>query len=121
MHFIDSTPSAWWVGAVVWCYVGINATRLLTYLPQIVAAWRCRDGARSISLWTWGSFTLSNLTSLLYGMLVLSDPFFMAVSMVNLVCSAAVTSIAARRRVMWRSSGNGVGMALPERRVRESA
>ena len=84
---------------VAWAYLISNATRVLTYVPQIVAVWRCPHGAISVSLMTWGSWAASNLTAVLYGALVVDDGFFVAISLINLIGCGAVTSI-----VCWKRS-----------------
>lgn len=86
-----------------WLYLLTNAARVLTYIPQIVVVWRCTDGAISVSLLTWGSWVLSNVTATVYAVLVVRDAFFVAISLVNLFGCAAVTAIAARRRSQWRA------------------
>ena len=85
--------------AIGWFYLVTNSVRILTYIPQIIAVWRCRDGARAISLLTWGSWTVSNIAAVLYGMLVVNDTFFIAISTINLIGCGAVTVIAAHRRI----------------------
>lgn len=87
---------------IAWFYLATNSARLITYVPQIVAVWRCRDGARSISLLTWGSWTVSHFAAILYGIVVVPDLFFVCVSLVNLVSCAVVTAIAAQRRCQQR-------------------
>lgn len=86
-----------------WLYLLTNAARVLTYIPQIVVVWRCTDGAVSVSLLTWGSWVLSNVTATVYAVLVVRDAFFVAISLVNLLGCAAVAVIAARRRAQWRA------------------
>ena len=54
------------LAAIAWSYLAINSTRIVTYVPQIVAAWRCTDGARAISLFTWSSWTVSHVSGLAY-------------------------------------------------------
>ena len=56
--------------AIGWFYLATNSARVLTYVPQIVAVWRCTDGARAISLLTWGSWMIANVTAVAYGVLV---------------------------------------------------
>ena len=97
--------SATVLSGIAWFYFVTNAARVVTYVPQILAVWRCRDGAHTISLLTWGSWVLSHATAMLYGTLVVKDPFFVLVSFVNLVCCGAVTVIAARRRGLLGGSG----------------
>jgi uncharacterized protein with PQ loop repeat len=87
---------------IAWLYLVTNAARIVTYLPQILAVWRCRDGARAVSLLTWGSWVLSHVTALCYGVLVMRDGFFTTISTVNLLGCAAVTLIAAHRRRCWQ-------------------
>jgi hypothetical protein len=97
---------------VAWAYLISNATRVLTYVPQIVAVWRCPHGAISVSLMTWGSWAASNLTAVLYGALVVDDHFFVAISLINLVGCGAVTLIVSWKRVSWqraKRSGTGAG------------
>ena len=91
-----------WLGAIAWLYLLTNATRLVTYLPQIVVVWRCTDGARSVSVLTWGSWVLSQGTAMLYGTLVLRDLPFVLISLINFVGCACVTVIALRRRAQWK-------------------
>ena len=88
--------------AVAWLYLLSNAVRFFSYLPQIMVVWRCSDGARSISLLTWSMWSISHITATLYGVLVVRDAFFIFVSLVNLGGCAAVTVIAARRRLAAR-------------------
>jgi uncharacterized protein with PQ loop repeat len=90
-----------WQGVIAWSFLLTNGARLITYLPQILAVWRCQDGARALSLITWTSWVVSHVTALLYGAVVLHDPFFVVVSLINLVCSAIVVVIAGHRRGLW--------------------
>ena len=90
------------LAVIGWLYMLTNATRVVTYIPRIVAVWRCTDGALSVSLLTWGSWVLSNLTATVYGALVVRDTFFVFISLVDLAGCAAVAAIAARRRVQWK-------------------
>ena len=82
------------LSTIAWGYLLVNATRVLTYVPQVMAVWRCTDGARSVSLLTWGSWTLSHVMAVLYGLLVVVDGFFVAISLVNLVGCAAIAGAA---------------------------
>ena len=95
-HFADAPL----LTAIAWAYLATNSMRLITYVPQIVAAWRCTDGARAISLLTWGSWVVSHLPSLAYGTLVLHDPFFVVITSINLLGCSTVTAIVAIHR--WR-------------------
>ncbi len=92
-----------WLALTGWLYLLTNAVRVFTYIPQIVVVWRCTDGALTVSLLTWGSWVLSNVTATLYGVLVVQDGLFVTISLVNLIGCAAVTLIAARRRIQWHA------------------
>lgn len=94
-----AAPGGGVLDAIAWAYLVTNAARLLTYVPQILAVWRCRDGARSLSLLTWSSWVVSHVTAVLYGAVVTADRFLVVVSLINLVCCATVTAIAVRRRL----------------------
>ena len=86
------------VAAIGWFYLATNSLRMFTYVPQILAVWHCRDGARSISLITWYSWAVSNLTAIAYGTLVVHDGFFTFISTINFTCCTAVALIASSKR-----------------------
>ncbi|RZI78148.1 MAG: hypothetical protein EOP80_02130 [Variovorax sp.] len=97
------TSDSAWIAMVGGLYFLTNATRVFTYIPQVVVVWRCKEGARSVSLLTWGSWVLSNLTATAYGVLVLGDGLFVAISVVNLIGCGLVAAVAARRRAQWKN------------------
>ena len=84
---------------VAWVYVVTNSLRVFFYAPQIRAALRAEDGARALSISTWAFWTFANLTATLYGWIVIHDGAFCAIFAGNLACTAAVTLIAARKRL----------------------
>ncbi len=84
--------------AIGWFYLVTNSARVFTYIPQIIAVWRCRDGARAISLITWYSWAVSHAAAMTYGALVVHDGFFFVISAINFACSSAVATIATQRR-----------------------
>src|SRR5262249_47513180 len=86
------------VDCVAWVYVVTNSLRVFFYAPQICAVFKSDDGARAVSIATWGFWTFANLTGALYGWFVIHDGVFCAVSAGNLACTAAVTLIAASKR-----------------------
>ena len=92
------------VAAIGWFYLATNSLRMFTYVPQILAVWHCRDGARSISLITWYSWAVSNLTAIAYGTLVVHDEFFTFISTINFTCCTAIALIASSKRRTLRSS-----------------
>jgi hypothetical protein len=87
------------VAWVAWLYVVTNSIRVFFYAPQIRAVLKAEDGARAVSIATWGFWTFANLTATLYGWFVIHDSAFGAIFSGNLACTAAVTLIAARKRL----------------------
>ncbi len=87
---------------VAWAYLLTNAVRVFTYLPQIATVWRCREGARAISLLTWWSWAVSNGAAMAYGLLVVRDLPFILIAAINLAGCTAVAGIATRRRQQWQ-------------------
>ena len=113
MHFHSiAPPDGEWLALIGWLYLLTNAVRVFTYIPQIVVVWRCTDGALSVSLLTWGSWALSNVTAITYGVAVIRDGFFVAISLINLLGCGAVAVIAARRRAQWRKAGDSAAVRL---------
>ena len=93
---------------VAWLYVITNSLRVFFYAPQIRAVLKAEDGARAVSIATWGFWTFANLTATLYGCFVIHDSAFCAIFAGNLACTAAVTLIAIRKRLGARASRNCV-------------
>lgn len=93
------------VSAIAWLYLLTNAMRAVTYVPQILLVWRCRDGARTVSLLTWVCWTVSNVFTLLYGLVVLVNLAFALIALVNVVGCGTVVAITAQRRRQWRLAG----------------
>ncbi len=104
MH--DLTDSSLMTAAAIgWFYLVTNAMRVFTYLPQIVAVWRSTDGARAVSLFTWGSWLVCNGSAILYGAVVVNDLFFVMIASVNFcgcTCVTLITLITLQRRLQWR-------------------
>lgn len=90
------------MSAIIWLYLITNAIRIFTYVPQIVVVWRCTDGAFSVSLLTWGSWVLSHVSALFYGVLVVHDVPFVLIALINLFGCASVTVIVMHRRAQWK-------------------
>lgn len=97
-----SLSAGWADSAIAGVYIVTNAARVFTYLPQIVAVWRSRDGARALSLITWSSWMVSHAAAIAYGVLVVHDQFFVSISLLNFCGCGAVTLIAAQRRGLLR-------------------
>lgn len=87
------------MASIAWFYLVTNSARIITYVPQIIAVARATDGARSLSLITWGSWVVSHLAALLYATLVQQDSFFAFVSALNMVCTLTVFWITMSKRL----------------------
>jgi hypothetical protein len=92
-------------GWVAWLYVVTNSLRVLFYAPQIRAVLKAEDGARAVSIATWGFWTFANLTATLYGWFVIHDSAFCVIFSGNLACTAAVMLITVRKRLGARAIG----------------
>jgi hypothetical protein len=88
---------------IAWLYFLTNAARVFTYVPQLIAVCRSTDGARDISLLTWGSWVVANATAVAYGAFVIHDLFFTLIALLNVVCCAAVTVVGVQRRRAQRA------------------
>ena len=91
------------VAFVSWAYLITNTLRIAFYAPQIRAVFRAGDGAASVSITTWGYWTIANLTAALYGSVVIHDLGFAAIFAGNFLCTALVTLVAAHKRLHFRS------------------
>jgi uncharacterized protein with PQ loop repeat len=101
---VHSDQVIWLVG---WAYVLANTGRVLSYLPQIATVWRCRDGAKSLSLLTWSYWAFSHLTACLYAGIAVQDNKLLAVSLGNLVCCSTVVVLTTLcRRRLQREKAN---------------
>lgn len=111
MH-ITPHPELWIDSSIAWFYLITNTLRVVTYVPQIVAVMRSQDGARAVSLFTWGSWMVANGAAILYALL-LRDFFFMAISSINFLGCSAVTLITIQRRARFEQSRAAVATATP--------
>jgi hypothetical protein len=84
--------------AIGWFYAATSLMRVVAYAPQVWLVWRCAEGARSVSLMTWGSAALSHLAATVYGMVVVGDGCFTAIGIGNFVGSVAIVWVAGAQR-----------------------
>jgi uncharacterized protein with PQ loop repeat len=82
---------------VAWLFVAANAGRLIGYMPQVVAAWKCKNGAASVSRMTWGYFAFAHFTGILYATIVIHDWSMAAVFLGNFVVCCLLIGI-----VSWK-------------------
>lgn len=72
---------------------------VLLYLPQISRAWKDKDHALSLSLVTFGGWSIGSLVTALYAWFFVNDKIFTAVSLGNMAGSGAVFLIVACSRL----------------------
>ena len=80
------------------CFTATNSVRVFAYLPQIRSVVRDRNGASAISLTTWGMFTLSHLTTMAYGLLVVADGKMATIFGANTICCVAIVALTMHKR-----------------------
>ncbi len=96
---------------VTWAFFAANAGRIVAYFPQLLAAWRCQNGATSVSRATWGYFALAHFTGILYGHFVIHDRKMALVFLGNfLACSLLVAVVTWKKRRHQRFQGHRSGM-----------
>jgi hypothetical protein len=85
--------------AIGWLFVTVNAARTAAYLPQIWAAFTSSDGARGVSILTWGYFALSHLTGAAYSFDVARDSKLFGAFLGNFIaCSVLLAVVVWQRR-----------------------
>lgn len=91
---------------VIGAYTAVNSLRVFSYLPQIASVTRARDRVEAISLVTWTLWTISNVTTSIYGALIVHDQLLMVIFAANAACCAVVITIVVwkRKRVCSSSS-----------------
>ncbi len=80
-------------------FAACNSARVLAYLPQIIRLARDHDGAKGLSWLTWAGFAVSNLSTVAYAVVVLSDWNMASIFGVNAAfCLAIVILVVCKRR-----------------------
>ena len=94
-----------WTYIITWLFVVANAGRILAYVPQLLAAWNCKNGATSVSRLTWGYFAFAHFAGVLYGAFVIHD-FKMALMFSGnlLVCVLLVAIVTWKKVIHARST-----------------
>jgi uncharacterized protein with PQ loop repeat len=80
-------------------YAVNGVVAVLLYLPQILKAWNDRKHALSISLLSFGGWSIGSLVTALYAWLFVGDSMFTAVSLGNMAGSGCVFILALRCRL----------------------
>ncbi|MET0569341.1 MAG: hypothetical protein ABWZ74_09710 [Hyphomicrobiaceae bacterium] len=79
-----------------------NSLRLVSYLPQIIAVARDRNGATAISFSCWSIWIGANASTALYAWVKVGDMALTAMSGFNTACCAIVLVLAMYKRAMAR-------------------
>lgn len=79
-------------------FTASNSMRVLAYLPQIRSVVQDKNGASAISLASWSMFALSNLSTMVYGYLVVADTKMAVIFGANAVCCAVIVALTVAKR-----------------------
>jgi hypothetical protein len=99
---------------VSWLFILTNTFRLFAYLPQILAALKCRNGARAISRTTWSYFALAHLSGHFYSRLVLHDSKMATVLLGNCLACSTLVAIVTWKRMRHRAAASRILAPAPE-------
>jgi Ca2+/Na+ antiporter len=97
-------PSMPWHDLITWMFLIANGGRIVAYLPQIMAAWYCPAGAKSVSVLTWSYFAFAHLTALLYALFVLHDSRSVWIFSGNLIVTVCLVGLLLWKRMQYRQS-----------------
>lgn len=87
--------------ALIALYFISNTFRILSYVPQIIKVAKQNDDVAAISLWTWGMWTASNMSTALYVIFVLDKPDFLLAGLNfgnALGCLSVILIVIAKRK-----------------------
>lgn len=90
---------------LVGLYFISNTFRIFSYVPQVIQIARQNDDVKAISLWTWGMWALSNVTTALYAALALAQPDWLLVLLNagNTIGCLSVMGLVVYKRKMYNS------------------
>lgn len=99
--------------ALRWLYSANGFVVAFTYLPQLAVILRDATGARTVSLATWGYWTLSSALTLSYAIAVARDTSFATVSAFHLAGCVSIVSVTIlqRRRAQGRAPADRRGVS----------
>jgi uncharacterized protein with PQ loop repeat len=87
---------------MTWAFFAANGGRIVAYIPQLIAAWKCENGAKSVSSMIWSYFTFAHLTGILYGLIVIHYTQMALVFAGNFVVCCLLVGI-----VTWKKNRHG--------------
>ena len=111
---MSSADATAWSEVVTWLFVIANGGRIVAYLPQIIAAWSCPRGARSVSILTWSYFAFAHLTAVLYAVFILQDLRSIWIFGGNLSVTAGLVTLLLWKRVQYRRGQLKAQLAMTE-------
>lgn len=79
---------------------------VLLYLPQIISAWKDRNHAISLSLLTFGGWSIGSLVTALYAWMFVKDKMFTAISLGNMAGSGTICLIVISSRLSARKDAS---------------
>lgn len=105
------TPAEYAISA----FTIFNGARALAYIPQLICIHRNPDGAKAVSLFTWGLFAAANLATIAYALVVAADPVLAFVFALNAAgCLAIVVLVMVKRRRLATTLNDGKRTAAPK-------
>ncbi|MBZ9994219.1 hypothetical protein [Mesorhizobium sp. BH1-1-4] len=94
-------------------FTGLNGIRITSYLPQMIAVARDRNGASAISYATWAMWVTANGSTGLYALVNLHDPVMAAINVMNAGCCLVVIALTASKRRRSRFDAHPFGVMRP--------
>lgn len=92
-------------------FTGFNGIRIVSYLPQMIAVARDRNGASAISHATWAMWVAANGSTGLYALVNLHDPLMAAINFMNAGCCLVVIALTISKRRRSRLNARPVTLA----------
>jgi hypothetical protein len=90
--------------AALLLFAGCNAMRILAYIFQMARVARDQHGAGSICYSTWALFAASNLSTVFYAVVVVSDWLMAVVFTINAACCVAIIVLTRMKRLLKGAS-----------------
>jgi hypothetical protein len=81
----------------------LNGARIVAYVPQIICVGRDRHGAAAVSLMTWGLFTVANVATVSYALVVSGDRLVAGVFALNVFGCLTIFGLTAMKRILGPS------------------
>lgn len=95
--------------AVFLLFSTMNALQIVSYIPQIVAVARDRNGATAIAYSSWLVWLGGGAATAAYAAVNIWDPWLLAVNLVHAVCCLTVIALTA-----WKRGGASRGRRRAE-------